>query len=150
MLQEPCRPRERRAIRWAAVPLWPLLCLALAPPALLLRPLPMLVALVVFAYLSRDAAKPSCTSRGLHLRSGKIATAAFAVATLLLSQKEVEVRPHIASLVLTALLFSVALCLPQEEVVGDGLQEAMLRHAASYSAGLLCLAIAVYLDHVHG
>ena len=186
--ERPLGPTARVATLWAAVGLWPCLCLFAAPSSdLLLKPLPLAVVAVVLLFLVREAAAspwpegplpppfdgpgglrpPSGTGpraegpqgpkgrRGpqealradARHRSGKISTAAFAVATLLLSQKDAELRSRITTLVLTALLLSVALSLPGEDCVEGGVAEAALRSATSFSAGMLCLAIAVYLDH---
>lgn len=141
-------PVDARALLWLAVALWPCLCLMAGPPVYFLaRPLPLAVALTVLVYLANEAQVGPTPSVDSSTRSGKIATSAFAVATLLLSQKDPELRSRVVSLVLTALLLSVALCLPSEgELSGSRVGSAALHSATSYSAGLLCMAIAVYLD----
>ena len=136
------RPPER--LVWLAPALWPVCC-AVVCPRLLFRPLPFCVFLLAFFCLARDARAPTRPSVAQHLRTSRIAAASFAIGTLLLSQEDVVLRARVSGVVLTALLFSVGTCVSEQD---ESNNESLKRYANSYSAGLLCVALAATIDHV--
>ena len=89
-------------------------------------------------------------SDSVYERGVQVSAVAFAVATLLLSQPAKDMAKIVTRPVLLALLFctiaSVPSSIARKQFGASGTWSAIQRAAISYSAGLLCVAIAMCLQ----
>ena len=157
----PCltRLRHRLAVYASAVLLWPCLLYWLLGGAPFRTPLSAGVSVAVMLYLSFEVSALSTYSGPLsayesndavYERGVQVSTVAFAVATLLLSQKDNELINVITAPVLLALLFCTAAAVPSalaRSRLGAAAQwNAVQKISVSFAAGLLCLSVARCLD----
>lgn len=86
-------------------------------------------------------------------RSTQIATVAFALGTLLVSQKDTELARRLGPVVFLALLFAVVPSLAVGQTARRRMATnpelgAVQRLAVSFAAGLLCVALALSVEHI--
>ncbi len=155
------RLQQRLGVYAAAVLLWPLLIWSLLGNAALEAPVTCGVALLVLLYLSFEVTVVSCYAGPLveydsvdsvYERGVQVSTVAFAVATLLLSQKDAALAGLVAGPVFVGLLFCTASALPsavaRKRVGASGRWAAFQKVAVSFAAGLLCVAVARCVDEL--
>ena len=127
------------------------------------RPFAGVAFLLVLVYLGLELKSPREYTGGLGAAEGsvdlffergtQVTTAAFALGTLLMSQRDPELARLVAPLVFLALFFAVLPSLAvgqtaRRHAAGAPFLSAAQRLALSFAAGLLCLSLAVCLDHV--
>lgn len=153
------RMRQRAIIYAAAVVLWPAVVLALLGWAPFLTPVSATVSALVVLYLSFEVTVFSVYAGPLEAyenydsvyeRGVQVSAVAFAVSTLLLSQRDDGLAKAVALPVFLALLFCTASAVPsavaRRRVGATGHWSALQKVAVSYAAGLLCLSVALCLD----
>lgn len=155
------RLNQRLGIYTAAVVLWPALLLSVLGPEPFTSPITATVVVVVLLYLSFEVVALSTFSGALSSYEGteavyergvQVSTVAFAVATLLLSQKDDDLAALVAGPVLLALLFCTAAAVPsvvaRRRYGASGHWNALQKIAVSFAAGLLCVSVARCLDEL--
>ena len=156
------RLKHRLGIYAAAVILWPALVYALLREDAFRLPVCSIVTVLVMLYLAFEVSVTSCYRGGLadydnndsvYDRGVQVSSVAFAVATLLLSQRDSELAKLVATPVFVALLFCTSVAVPssvaRKRIGGSGHWAAMQKASVSFSAGLLCLAVARCIDEIH-
>ncbi len=153
------RMRQRVAVHAAAVVLWPAVVLALLGWAPFRTSVSATVSALVLLYLSLEVtgfsiyagpleAYENCDT--VYERSVQVSAVAFAVSTLLLSQRDDGLAKAVALPVFLALLFCTASAVPsavaRRRVGANGHWNALQKVAVSYAAGLLCLSVGLCLD----
>jgi hypothetical protein len=155
------RLRQGLGIHASAVVLWPLL-LVLLQVDLLASPVTAAVSAVALVHLSSEASVVSLYKGPLSLyegadalleRSAQVCTVAFAVATLLFARAKAT-RPSVKVMlpVFTALLLCTTAAMPSAVARGQpdasGRWASLQRVAVSFSAGLMCVALAGCIDEL--
>ena len=153
------RMRQRATVYAAAVVLWPAVLLALLGWAPFLAPIPATVSTITLlclcfeitgysVYTGPLTAYEGCDA--VYERGVQVSAVAFAVSTLLLSQRDDGLAKAIGLPVFLALLFCTLSAVPssvaRRRVGATGHWNALQKVAVSYAAGLLCLSVALCLD----
>lgn len=155
------RRRRRLGMYGCAVIIWPLVIMMTVGLSALCMPVTAIVSVLVAVYLSFELSVTSCyngafaeydNSDSVYERSVQVSTVAFAVATLLLSQKRVDLADLVATPVFAALLFCTGAAVPsaasRRRVGASGYWAALQKVAVSFAAGLLCVALARCMDEL--
>lgn len=155
------RLNQRLGVYTAAVVLWPALLLGLLGLEAFTSPITATVVVVVLTYLSFEVVALSSYTGALsgyegtevvYERGVQVSAVAFAVSTLLLSQKDDGLAALVAGPVLLALLFCTAAAVPsvaaRRRVGASGHWNALQKIAVSFAAGLLCVSVARCLDEL--
>jgi len=147
----------------AGVVLWPALFVLVAGGAGERRPLVLVAFFVVLGYLGLELRPPygyagsveglDGTAELFFERGTQVTTVAFALGTLLLSQKDAALARLVGPLVFLALFFAVIPSLAVGQTARRHLNTspalgAVQRLALSFAAGLLCVSLAVCIDHI--
>lgn len=152
------RMRQRATVYAAAVVLWPAVLLALLGWAPFLAPIPATVSTITLlclcfeitgysVYTGPLTAYEGCDA--VYERGVQVSAVAFAVASLLLSQRDDDLAKVIGLPVFLALLFCTLSAVPsslaRRRVGATGHWNALQKVAVSYAAALLCLSVALCL-----
>lgn len=153
----------KSAVFLGGAALWPALCVAAIGDFDSMPTLVLVAFLLVLCYLtlevgalndyagSFDALEGS--TELFFERSTQIATIAFALGTLLVSQKDVELARRLGPVVLLSLFFAILPSL----AVGQTARRRMSTHpelgavqrlSVSFAAGLLCMTLAVSVEYI--
>ena len=147
----------------AGVVLWPALFVLVVGGPGERRPLVLLAFFVVLGYLGLELKAPYGYAGSVEALEGsaelffergtQVTTVAFALGTLLVSQKDAELARLVAPLVFLALFFAVIPSLAVGQTARRHLNSspalgAVQRLALSFAAGLLCVSLAVCIDHI--
>jgi hypothetical protein len=155
------RLRHRVGVAAGAVVLWPVLLYAILGTEPFTAPISVTVCVVVMLYLSFEVAPLSVykgpvseydNSDAVYERGVQVSTVAFAVATLLLSQKDDGLATLVAAPIFLSLLFCTISAVPsavaRRRVGAWAHWNALQKVAVSFAAGLLCLSVACCLDEL--
>jgi hypothetical protein len=155
------RLRRKLGVNTGAVILWPAAVLALLGEEPFQLPVSVTVCVVVAAYLSFEVTAlsaykgPLCeyeNNDAVYERGVQVSTVAFAVATLLLSQRDGDLATLVAMPVFLALLFCTLSAVPsvvaRRGVGATGHWSAFQQASVSFAAGLLCLSVARCVDEL--
>lgn len=155
------RLRQRLCIYTGAAILWPAAVLAFLGEEFFQQPVSVTVCLIIVVYQSFEVTTlstfkgPLCeyeNSDAVYERGVQVSTVAFAVATLLLSQKDSDLATTVALPVFLALLFCTLSVVPsvvaRRRVGAAGHWSALTKVSVSFAAGLLCLSVARCIDEV--
>jgi hypothetical protein len=147
----------------AGIVLWPALFVLVVGGTQETRPLVLLAFFIVLGYLGLELKAPygyAGSVEGLDgsaelffERGTQVTTVAFALGTLLVSQKDAELARTVAPLVFLALFFAIIPSLAVGQTARRHLDTspalgAVQRLALSFAAGLLCVSMAVCIDHI--
>jgi nitrate reductase NapE component len=147
----------------AGIVLWPALFVLVVGGTQETRPLVLLAFFIVLGYLGLELRAPygyAGSVEGLDgsaefffERGTQVTTVAFALGTLLVSQKDAELARIVAPLVFLALFFAIIPSLAVGQTARRHLNTspvlgAVQRLALSFAAGLLCVSMAVCIDHI--
>lgn len=153
----------KSAVFLGGTALWPALCVATVGEFENMAPLVLLAFLLVLGYLTLEVGALKEYSGSLHdlegstelffERSTQIGTVAFALGTLLVSQKDPELARRLGPLVFLALLFAVIPSLAvgqtaRRRMTSNPELGAAQRLSASFAAGLLCMALALSVEYI--
>ena len=152
------RQKQHCAITLLALFSWPLFVHTVLDENVLKGRLVYAVIILTMVYISFDINNLSIFSgplekyndcNALYDRSLQVTTISVSVATLLLCQKSDDVAQVVSPIVFMVLLFSSSTAIPS--MTGRtrrqaGLWSAVQRCSVTYSAGLLCLALAIGLE----
>lgn len=128
------------------------------------RPLVVLAFFVVLLYIGIELRAPYGYSGALENIDGtaemffergtQVTTVAFALGTLLVSQKDANLARQVAPIVFLALFFAVAPALAvgqtaRRNLATNPVMGGVQRLSLSFAAGLLCISLALCMDHLH-
>lgn len=155
------RFRQRLGIYSAALFIWPALLMGLLGTQPFVTPISATMVMVVLLYLSFEVSALSSYSGALseyensdavYERGVQVSTVAFAVATLLLSQKDEKLASVVAGPVFLSLLCCTAAAVPsavaRKRLHAAAHWNALQKIAVSFAAGLLCISVARCLDEL--
>lgn len=147
----------------AGVLLWPALFVLVGGGLDERRPLVLLAFFVVLGYIGLELRAPygytgsvegiDGSSEIFFERGTQVTTVAFALGTLLVSQKDAELARLVAPLVFLALFFAVIPSLAVGQTARRHFNSnpalgSVQRLTLSFAAGLLCVSLAVCIDHI--
>ena len=147
--------RHRASVYAVACLLWPGTVITVIGLDSCANPVITIIAIIVLLFLTLEIT-PLCAYRGsikeyenidnIHERVVQVSTVAFAVATLLLSQKEKGLAKSVNFPIFCALLFCTLSAIPsamaRRRPVKFALWNSVQKVTVSYAAGFLCLAVA--------
>ena len=155
------RMRQKLAVSTNAVVLWPAAVLCLLGVEPFLCPVSATICVSVAVCLSLEVTALSAfrgplyeyeNSESVYERGVQVSTVAFAVATMLLSQKNGQLASIVATPVFTALLFCTLSAVPsgtaRRRVEAAAHWSAIQKVMVSFAAGLLCLSVARCIDEL--
>jgi len=146
-----------------AVIFWPAIVALVIGLSSLHAPITAGVVVIVALFLSFEVSVTSCYDGSLteydstdsaYERSVQVSTVAFAVATLILSQHNTTLANMVSIPVFASLLFCTIAAVPsavsRRRIGASGYWVALQKVVVSYSAALLCIALARCLDEING
>ena len=156
------RFHQRLGIYTAALLLWPALLVGILGWEPFISPISATMVAIVLLYLSFEVSGLSAysgalsdyeSSDAIYERGVQVSTVAFAVATLLLSQKDGEMAATVAGPVFLSLLCCTAAAVPsslaRKRLHAAAHWNALQKIAVSFAAGLLCISVARCLDKLN-
>lgn len=153
----------KSAVFLAGTVLWVALCVATLGELHKLPCLVLLAFLLVLAYLTMEVGSLQDyvgsletlegTPETFFERSTQVATVAFALGTLLVSQKDAKLARLLGPLVFLSLMFAVIPSLAvgqtvRRKMITNPEMGACQRLSVSFAAGLLCVALALSVEHL--
>jgi hypothetical protein len=154
---------SKSAVFLAGVALWPALCVASVCELESMSSLVLVTFLLVLGYLTLEVGSLKDYSGSFDAlegstnlffeRSTQIVTVSFAVGTLLVSQKDIELSRRLGPVVFLSLLFAILPSLAvgqtaRRRVITNPELGAVQRLSASFAIGLLCMTLAVSVEHM--